>query len=84
MSRMLWRGVGVRFKPSYTRNGPALNEIRRILVRQLHNQTGVVNKQKKGLFTTPVSPIPYLRHRGTFTTRTPDRLDAVTVLWHMV
>ena len=63
MSRMLRHGVGLRFKLSYTRNGPVLDEIRRILVHQQHNQTGVVNKPKKGLiydtgvantlFTTP-------------------------------
>ena len=63
MSRQLWHGVGLRFKLSYTRNGPVLDEIRRILVHQQHNQTGVVNKPKKGLiydtgvantlFTTP-------------------------------
>ena len=54
MSRMLWRGVGLRFKLSNTRNGPVLDEIRGILVHQQHNQTGVVNKYKKR---------PYLRHR---------------------
>ena len=47
-------------------------------MHQQHNQAGVVNKQKKALFTTPVSQITYLRQRGTFTTRTSDRLDAVT------
>ena len=63
MSRLLWHGVGLRFKLSYTRNGPVLDEIRRILVYQQHDQTGVGNKPKKGLtndagvantlFTTP-------------------------------
>ena len=32
------------------------------------------------LFTTPVSQIRYLRHRGTFTTHTPDRPDAATAV----
>ena len=51
MSRMLWRGVGLRFKLPYTRNGPVLDGIHRILVRQQHNdQTGFVrNKPKKCL-----------------------------------
>ena len=63
MSRMLWRGLGLRFKLSNTRNGRVLDEIRRILVHQQHNQTVVVNKPIKGLiydtgvantlFTTP-------------------------------
>ena len=47
MSRQLWDGVVLRFKLSYTRNGPVLDEIRRILVHQRHNQTGVGNKPKK-------------------------------------
>ena len=75
MSRMLRHGVGLRFKLSYTRNGPVLDEIRRILVHQQHNQIGVVNKPKNALFTTPVSQIPYLRLHGAFTVHTPDRPD---------
>ena len=71
-------------KLSCTRNSLALDEIRRILVHQQHNQTGVVNKHKNALFTTPVSQIRYLRHRGMFPARTPDRLDAVTAAWHDV
>ena len=47
-------------------------------MNQQHNQTGVVFMPKKGLLTTPVSQIPYLRHRGTFTAHVPDRPDAAT------
>ena len=49
MSRMIWYGVGLRFKLLYTRNGPVLDEICRILLHQQHNQTGVVNKRRKSL-----------------------------------
>ena len=65
LPRVFWYGVQLSLKLSCTRNGLVLDEIRRILVHQQHNQTGVVNKQKKALFTTPVSQITYLRQRGT-------------------
>lgn len=53
---------------SYARNGPVLDEIRRIRVHPQNNQTDVINK-------------PYLRHRSAFAVHPPDRPDAtMTVL----
>ena len=71
--------MGLRFKLSYTRNGPVPDEIRRILVHEQHNQSGVINKPiKRPCYTTQVSQIPFLQNRRTFATQTPDRLNAVT------
>ena len=75
MSRLLWHGLGLLFKLSYTRNSLVLDEIRRILVHQRHNQTGVVNQPKMSHFSSPVSQRSSLQHGRTSTTGTPDRLD---------
>ena len=73
LPRLVWHGVELRLKLSCTRNGPVLDEARRICVR-LQHQAGVVNN----VFTTPMSQIRYLRHISMFAARNPDRLDAVT------
>ena len=78
MSRPVWHGVGLILNLPYTRNRPGVDEIRGILVHQQHDQSGVVNKPKNALFTTPVSKVPHLGHRGTFTPHMPDRPHAVT------
>ena len=44
MVRLVWHGVGLSLKLSYTRNGLVVDEMRRIVVRQQCNQAGVVNK----------------------------------------
>ena len=49
MSRLLWHGVGLRFKLSYTRNDPVLDEIRHILVHQQLIRPVSEISPKKGL-----------------------------------
>ena len=92
LPRLFWHGVELSWKVSCTRNGPVLDEIRRILVHPKNNHTGVANMQTTGLiydsgvastlFMTPiaVSPTRYLRHRGTFAAHTPDRPGAATAI----
>ena len=74
LSRLFWHGEAPSRKLSCAENGPVLDEIHRILVhRQIFKPMSQIT-----LCTTRVSQIPYLQHRRTLTTLTPDRLDSVT------
>ena len=73
LPRLLWHGVELALivypkRPSIRRDTSYPGETRRIITPVSH----II------LFTTPVSQIPYLRHRVVFAVRTSDRLDAVT------
>ena len=76
LPRLFWKGEELSLKLSYAENGPVLCEVRSILTHRRKIHTGLENNG----FATPMSQIPYLQHRGTLTTRTPDRLDAFTAV----